>query len=495
MSIARSGVGWMIARLGALVLSLLATMYFTRVLTDPQVVLGEFRFLETIVSLAVVISMSGGIGSALAKRISEREHQEVYLGSGLALGLGSLGIVSIIVLALTGVIASHFEIGVLAVPLILALAWTKILRNLLQSALKGLSRVGRAGALSLVELLVRSAAGIALVALGWEFLGLVGGALSGMVASGLVTYYILPLQIGRPSMEKARSLMSFAKYAFFQGIAGRLYDNVDIIVIQTVLGSAATGVYSIAFRFTLVLSLFSGAISMASVPEVSRHATEGNTDRVEEILTDGVIFSTVIAIPAAVGMALLGRPILVTLFSGEFFNQEYAATGAAVATIAVAIQIPDGLRSVFSSVANGVDRPDITLRADLALVLVNVVLDLVLVPTVGIEGAALASFVGISVSAAYMGMRLFDLLGLPGSVFPVKPLVMETAAALLMGGVVFWLHGALRLPQLLEIPILVPAGALSYGVIVVLISRQIRERARGIVADLLPNYLSDQLGL
>jgi O-antigen/teichoic acid export membrane protein len=487
MGVARSGIAWLVARAGSLVLSLLATMYFTRELTEPQEVLGQFRFLETVVSLVTIVAVSG-LGSALTKRISEGSDRESYLGTALGLGLGFLAVVSLVTVAATDLVASYFEIGVVAVPLILALAWAKVVRNLFQAALKGLSRVGRAGALSFVELLVRSVAGISLVAVGWEFFGLVGGALAGMLVSGLLTVYILPLDVGRPSVEKARSLIDFMKYAFFQGIAGRLYDNIDIIVIQTLLGSAATGVYSVAFRFTLALSLFSGSISQASLPEVSKHATAGNTDRVEEIFTDAVVFSTVLAVPAVVGMALLAEPILVTLFGGQFFDAEYAPVGAAVAIIAVAIQIPDGLRSVFSSVVNGLDRPDITLRADLALIVVNAALDLALVPTVGIEGAAIASLVGITISAAYMGYRLFDLLGLPATVFPVWPLAAEVAAALFMGGCIYLLRDVLRLPQLLEIAVLVPAGVVTYGVAVMLVSRAIRERVWGILDDVVDDF-------
>jgi O-antigen/teichoic acid export membrane protein len=484
MSVARSGVAWMLSRFGALGLSLLASMYFTRALADPRVVLGEFRFLETIVSLVVIVSISG-LGSALTKRISEGENQSAYLGSALALGLGVLTVVSLVILAASGVVASYFEVGLVAVPLVLALAWTKVLRNLFQAALKGLSRVGRAGALSFVELFVRSALGIALVTVGWQFFGLVGGAIAGLVVSTALTVYIIPLRVGRPSLDRVRSLLSFVKYSFFQGIAGRLYDNVDIIVIQTVLGSAATGVYSVAFRFTLALSIFSGSISQASLPEISKHATAGNVDRVEEVFTDAVVFSTVLAVPAVVGMALLAEPILVTLFGGQFFNAEYAPLGATVAVIAIAIQIPDGMRSVFSSVVNGLDRPDITLRADLALIAVNAGLDILLVPTVGIAGAAVASLVGITVSAAYMGYRLFDVLDLPASVFPVRPLVGEVGAALFMGGCVYWLREAIHLPQLYEIAVLVPAGVVAYGVAVMVVSRAIRERMWGILADVL----------
>lgn len=164
MSIARSGIAWMFSRFGALGLSLLATMYFTRALSEPQVVFGQFRFLETIVSLVVIISVSG-LGSALTKRISEDEDRPGYLGSALAVGVTALIITSLIVAAATGLIASYFEVGAIAVPLILALIWTKVIRSLFQAALKGLSRVGRAGALSLAELLVRSAVGICLFSL------------------------------------------------------------------------------------------------------------------------------------------------------------------------------------------------------------------------------------------------------------------------------------------------------------------------------------------
>ncbi|MFB6177275.1 MAG: oligosaccharide flippase family protein, partial [Halobaculum sp.] len=471
MKIARSGIGWLIAEYGTLGLSLLATMYFSRALVDPDATLGLFAVFETVVSLVTVVTASG-LGHALTKRVSEGTDQDAYVTAATGLTL------------LFGVIAA-------------VLVLLKPIRNVLQSALRGLSRVGTSGGLSFLEMLTRVSVQVPLVALGVGLLGLVSGAAIGMAVSTAATLYLLPVGIDRPNRSHLRSLFEFGKYSFFRGIAGRFYDNIDIIVIAYFLGQGSAGDYTVPFRLGLALAVFSGSISNATFPEISRHAAEEQYERIERITTDGIVFSTLLAIPATVGLAVLARPIIVTLFTEEF------AQGAFVAVLAVAIQIPDGLRSVFTSGIDGMDRPDLTLKADGIIVGVNLVLDLLLVPTVGIVGAAAASLAAISCASLYLGYTLFSEFELPARSFPIRPLAAEVVAALAMGGVVYWLRGVIDLgavvrllsvlpvasgtiDSLLRLAVLISVGVVVYFAVLLTISGSVRRRVVGIAGDVLP---------
>jgi O-antigen/teichoic acid export membrane protein len=82
MGIARSGIGWMIARFGALGVTWLASLYFTRALVDPQAALGTYYAFETIVSFLVLLA-NGGLNGAIIKRVSEGEEPEAFATGGL----------------------------------------------------------------------------------------------------------------------------------------------------------------------------------------------------------------------------------------------------------------------------------------------------------------------------------------------------------------------------------------------------------------------------
>jgi O-antigen/teichoic acid export membrane protein len=496
VKIARSGVGWLIAEYGTLGLSLVATMYFARTLTDADAVLGLFAGFETVVSLVTVV-VASGLGTALTKRVSEGDDVDAYVTAavGVTLTLSVVGAILVLLASPFGV--ARFDVSYAVVGVLIVLIITKPLRNVLQAALRGLSMVGTSGGLSFVEMFVRVGVQAPLVFLGIGLLGLASGSAVGMIVSTIATLYILPVGFERPTREHLRSLFEFGKYSFFQGIAGRFYDNIDVIVILLVLGEAPAGEYSVPFRLGLALAIFSGSISNVTFPEISRHAAQENYERIEEILTDGIVFSTLLAIPATVGLAVLARPIIVTLFTEEF------AGGAFVAVVAVAIQIPEGMRSVFTSGIDGMDRPDLTLNADLIVVAINLLLDLILVPTVGIIGAAIASFVAISSASFYLGYTLFSKFDLPIRSFPILPLAAETVAALAMGGVVYWLRGVVDvatvvgflsvLPvapstviSLVRLAVLISVGIVVYFAVLLTISGSVRRRVVGIAGDVFP---------
>jgi O-antigen/teichoic acid export membrane protein len=280
------------------------------------------------------------------------------------------------------------------------------------------------------------------------------------------------------SRQHIVDLASYAKYQVLTGFATKFYDNIDIIVITTFIGSSATGVYGIGFRFSLMLSIVYGAVTTSSVPEISLHSSNDNMARVETILTDATIFATLLAIPATVGMFVIAEPLIVTVYTPEFRD------AATIATIAIGIQIPDGLRNVFSSTMNAVDRPDITFRAGIILIVVNGILDLLLVPTIGIVGAVIASLIGICLAALYLGYHLFGVLELSFTVLPVRAVLAETGAALLMGVVVWRLKETISMPVIQLLILLILIGTVTYFIILLTISSGIRSRIFGIVSDI-----------
>lgn len=479
MKIARSGIGWLIAEYGTLALSLVASMYFTRALPNADATLGLFAGFNTAVSLVTVV-VASGLGQALTKRISEGENRGAYLTTAVGAVLVFAAVASVFVVLASPFAVARFDVEYAVIAFLVVMIFAKPLRNIFQSGLRGVSMVGTSGGLSFVEMFVRVVVQVVLVYVGMELLGLVVGATVGMVVSAVVSMYLLPVGFERPTRDQARSLFEFSKYSFFKGLAGRFYDNIDIIVIIWLLGKELTGQYSITFRLGLALAIFSGSISNVTFPEISRNATEENFERIEEILTDGLVFSTLLAVPATVGLAILAEPIVTIFFTEQF------AGAAIISVVAVAIQIPDGLRSVFTSGIDGLDRPDLTLHADLILISVNLVLDLLLVPTIGILGAAIASLVGVTAASAYLGYTMFTQFDLPPSAFPIVPLLAETVAALAMGGVIYWLRDALSLSMMLEVAVLVPAGVVVYFAVLLVISSSIRVRLLGIAEDVVP---------
>jgi O-antigen/teichoic acid export membrane protein len=457
-------------------------MYFTRALENPTVVLGKFQLFETAISLLLLITGSG-LGLAVVKRVSEDREIEEILGATALITGAILILVTAFAAIASNWIAAYFGVGLVVVGLFVVIVWAKQIATITISILKGASNVGRSGLVDFTEMLIRIISQVILIILGLEFVGLVGGAAIGSLAAALIGLRLSPFGVSKPRKVHFKRLLEFTQYTFFQGLAERVYANVDTIVIAAFLGNSAIALYNIPYRLTLALDVFSSSIHSSTLPEISTEASNGNTERVRVLLKDAMIFSTILAIPATVGVLLLAEQIIVTLFTDAL------AAGTTVAIIAVAIQIPDGLRSVFSSTLLGVDRPDLTLRSNLLLITINIVLDLLLVPTIGIEGAAIATLIAVLASTTYLGNYAFRELGLSRSVFPLRAMGSQTIAAILMGGVVHFLQSSLTIHPIINLIVFILAGVIVYWVVLLTISASTRRRIYGIAADVLPLWL------
>ena len=167
--------------------------------------------------------------------------------------------------------------------------------------------------------------------------------------------------------------------------------RVDIVLVAIIIGPAQAAVYTAATRFLVVGQLGSGAISMAAQPQFTELFAMRALRR-----ANGVYQAT------TAWLVLLTWPLylLVIVYGTEFlaiFGRSYQA-GYAVLLIL-------GVSALLSSACGQVDMVLITtgrsswsLLNGLLAMVVNVSLDLLLIPSYGITGAAIAWAVAIGVA-------------------------------------------------------------------------------------------------
>jgi peptidoglycan biosynthesis protein MviN/MurJ (putative lipid II flippase) len=133
------------------------------------------------------------------------------------------------------------------------------------------------------------------------------------------------------------------------------------------------------------------------------------------------------------------------------------------------------------------DRPDVAFRGGVILIATNIILDLLLVPTIGVVGAIVASFVGMSLQCLYMGYHLSDILNLSVSDLPLGDVSREVLAAVLMAGVVYAARSFVDPYSFVTILALVGLGVGVYSVTVLLVAPAIRNRVVAILGDVVPS--------
>jgi O-antigen/teichoic acid export membrane protein len=239
----------------------------------------------------------------------------------------------------------------------------------------------------------------------------------------------------------------------------------DILVVGALRGPADAAVYAVATRFLILGLMFVQAIQQVMSPKISECLTLGEYERAETIYRATTAWLTLVSWPIYL-MAMLYAPLLLSIF-GEGYDQG----SVAVAILCAAMLVATACGPVDSMLLMGGRSMLSLINTGLAL-LVNVVLDLLIVPELGATGAALGWAVGIWLK------NLLALWQVNGS-YRMHPLGRGTQWAMVICALSFFVvPGAIRLLFGTDIVAFFVAGLLGTALFAVLV------RARYDVLDL-----------
>ncbi|HET7798792.1 MAG TPA: oligosaccharide flippase family protein [Humibacillus xanthopallidus] len=191
---------------------------------------------------------------------------------------------------------------------------------------------------------------------------------------------------GRVDRALARRIVSFGLRGQLGGIVGLLNLRLDFILLGAMAGPAALGVYAVASKSAELVRLPALAVTWVTYPAVARRgrarAAADVRRQVPPLLAVGLV--------GAVVVALLAGPLLPLVY-GPAFEAAVAPTRIIVAGLVAA---PAG--GLASGFLLGTRRPGTNSLLLGAGLVVTVTLDALLIPRIGVTGAALAS------AAAYL---------------------------------------------------------------------------------------------
>ena len=177
--------------------------------------------------------------------------------------------------------------------------------------------------------------------------------------------------------------------------------RLDQLIVPAFLTLSSAGVYVIAVRATEAIAQIGSAAGSLIFPEVARRG-----DVVKTSLTERAIRATSLMIAAAgLVLGLLAEPFLAIAFGPEF------TSGSLALRIMLVAMLPLSMARILAGDLKGRGRPGtVSIAMGLAAV-ITVLLDLVLIPRLGIVGAALASVVAYTVSATILATAFVRLTG------------------------------------------------------------------------------------
>lgn len=185
-----------------------------------------------------------------------------------------------------------------------------------------------------------------------------------------------------------------------------VYVNSGTTILGFMSGDEAVGIYSVAAKvYTVVKGVFSSVV-LVSIPRISSYL--GGEDK--QILTKTVkdIYSTLITVtmPAVFGVAVLSKEIILIIS-----NEDFIAALPAIVISAVTMIICLGAYFWGQAILVPFKKENVVLKATITSAIVNVVLNLTLIPFLNETAPAIATFASETVAFVWCMVSGRKLVG------------------------------------------------------------------------------------
>jgi O-antigen/teichoic acid export membrane protein len=256
------------------------------------------------------------------------------------------------------------------------------------SVLEVAGRFGRSNSVLYVQSLTTLAILIGLAACGWLTSHTAAVAYIVTVVPSFIYLGLQALRVTHPNLiiktPYPQRLLRYGLRFYGVDILGVVAGYLDQVVIVFLLEPEAVGAYAVALSLSRVLTVAQGAVQQVLFPSIAAR----DVPSVVDMVARAVRVTTVMNGVGAAGIALVGPSLLLLMYGHRFH--------AAVVPFLVLL-----LEAVVTSAArtlaqafSGSGRPAAVTTLELAGVVASVTAMLILVPMIGIVGAALASLLG-----------------------------------------------------------------------------------------------------
>jgi O-antigen/teichoic acid export membrane protein len=182
-----------------------------------------------------------------------------------------------------------------------------------------------------------------------------------------------------------RALFSYGKYTLGTNLSAVLMRNIDIWMIGWYLTPAAVAVYNVAIRIANLFEVPSMALASILFPEAVRRAEAEGDVAMKSLYEKSVAVILLFSVPFAIFVIIFSNEI-VALLAGA----EYAEAGIILnITMLYGLLIP--FNKQMGVVLDAVGKAKKNMFFVMRNAIINTILNILLIPYIGVMGAALAT--------------------------------------------------------------------------------------------------------
>lgn len=361
--------------------------------------LGEFTLVQSI-AMFLVIPMSLGLNSALVKYNSEKEEpdrQRMIISTTYLLVFVFVIISIIVYYFFSTEISRLFSVSVEFFYLSIIFAVFFIFYTITTSTLRSLHKMKTFALLRPVYSIILLSTFLSFLA--FNFISSKSMIFSMCIAYGMTAGIILALirkylqfNISKPW---AGRLTRYGSYVLLGGVSAVFYSNIDKILINRYMTVADIGIYwAYNYSITMALIFLFGIFETVFFPFASKQADKAT---IYKKINKLIPYLILLGLPFAIGTGI----IILKLYGGQYPFELRLAFLFAIVIVVYGIDKLYGL--LMSSI--GIIGRKITSIAAIALAVTNIILNILLIPRIGIEGAVIATIISYILSIGILLSR------------------------------------------------------------------------------------------
>lgn len=338
-----------------------------------------------------------GIGSALTKYVAEFLDDQTtirnYVSSGMTSSIITGTLMGIVLYLLAPFIAISFfhvpELESLIQMTALCYPFIAIQKAVL-GTLNGFRKMHLYAFLNIVQNVTVVAVSIVLVL----FFGMgVTGAVIGFVGPTILISALCPVLIRDwirpgPSLWNVAALRATTVFGFYVVLGnsiGFLNNQIDSIMIGYFLNPTEVGIYAVAVLLAQTLTLIPSAVQRVTAPVTATLYGKGDIEGVRTFFYSTLKKSLLFSAGSAILIAVFGSYII-----DLFFTDEYLVSYTPLLILLLGYAIGASFGAVGATLAS-IGEVRIPFRISAICGVLNVILNVLLIPIFGINGAALAT--------------------------------------------------------------------------------------------------------
>ncbi|MFP4525656.1 MAG: lipopolysaccharide biosynthesis protein [Bacteroidales bacterium] len=397
--------------------------------------LGVFVTVLLVISYLVSV-FSFGIGQSLVQKLNDTREVSLhnhYFSAGIVLLVFLSGIGCLLFLSLHDFIFELFDLQVSpgVSKMVVWLIPLNIFREYFSHILQANVKFKKLTLYNLSSVLTQILVTLLLV---YYYEMNLRGVFYGLYAGGIVAFVLLlfsvygkySLVLSTEALQSSFRLIRFSSLIFIGSFALILDRRIDVLFVSYFLESADVAVYNYALKFSLLFLLAGNSMSKVTYPKLTNAFTSGDLQYVRKIMNFSLDF-------AFLGLSLL---TLLFLFNARYIIQavlpEYYLQVIPFLPVLFIGILPKAVFSSIGTLFTAKGMPAITAKINWIMVSVNIVLNILLIPVLGLYGAAIAT------SVSFLGQPVFIILMLIKHLniqFPVLRILTNLVLAITLIGV------------------------------------------------------------